>query len=603
MYDNEILDNLVEEFKRACEDCNSESIRNSLTKISNVNQILDINNGWNAIHILLKSNHFQKSNLEDLKLLLKSGVDPYKKSLQGVTSFELACHRVKFSSQIHLEAAKILAEEIKSFSKNDFAKVNKTIKNFPEDIKSTKNYAELLDIVKRKEKTVLDSYPVHTALKNKNITQVIDSLYAGYDVNAISSEGKTLLDIAVDIFSVTDFDMVDFLKNTFQAKTAPEMLGKIDSNYSITQYPIQKNKRKNSEIDVDVANKILTPAVEKPLPLIPKKNEPYSTWGDGNCAFHALFGEWDISKKAYFCENAATFRERFSEKIKEYIFHESGNINNEEKNIKCNLEEAIKNHIFDPDSPCNGENFKNARNAYKAYCDSIENEITGLRKVLWQKISENTDVKQALELFFKAQGKNTNDEIKIFDFFNENKNEEEVENFKALILSLPEINDLYLKINNLSQQPYSWDKVFSNQEIINEYALHMQIQTSHIEPAEISMMAYLFDKKVLFYTAGTEPITYNQMAKNAVSVSYTGDNHYERIAESPEFLNDSQKAFKLSKPSIEIENHQKLPIMSEALITQTTPIQSSQSFVFLPQSTASCVNIKIEKDEGPCSGR
>ncbi len=177
--------------------------------------------------------------------------------------------------------------------------------------------------------------------------------------------------------------------------------------------------------------------------------------------------------------------------------------------------------------------------------ESIQNleALRTLKDTFWDKVQSYPLIMQIVEGFMKTSNKTLEGYQAIEFFLNENKNDQERSFLLALISGPPELNELHKKISALGKKVYNWSEVYTNEEIINEYAALIEKDASHIEPHEVNIMAYLFNKQVKFYTGNAEqPLTFNPASLEVIGIYYTGQNHFERVQDSLALVHPAQQS-------------------------------------------------------------
>ncbi len=237
------------------------------------------------------------------------------------------------------------------------------------------------------------------------------------------------------------------------------------------------------------------------------------TSGDGNCAFHAVFGR-SISG-VYAALNADKKRSELAELIKR---------SKEGSDLARLRNEGIKDLVM------RRSNIPGLESLKKAYFDQriLADEIINNWGVFEQILTRYPDIVRYINSIYKSVVK----EFTLKQKFDAIINLDEPV-LRALIVSITELNDAWETFCAASVVDFDWESAIT-QEHVEAYAMYIQKPGQWLLPLELQMMAYAFNMKIHFYNTSASkklinPEIYNREGDTEVHVCFNGINHYERV--------------------------------------------------------------------------
>ncbi len=269
------------------------------------------------------------------------------------------------------------------------------------------------------------------------------------------------------------------------------------------------------------------------------KSIPRSTKGGGDCPFHAALGSWNSLTQQFETSNIIEKRKKVAETIRTC----------EPNSVLFPL---IKTAIMD--LVMRGKNIKGeAYNALKKAYEQSFKEDEELNKKTWEnfekKLGKYSDIMNAINSFtntyIEEQGSSLNNPEKLrdnlrtqFDTYENARNKEEAQQtLRGLILSLPKLDQAYLRYKTPTQR-VSFDSIFNSEllpKLLHEYAEFFSIPGEWLLPCELSIIAYVFEIGIDYYVTETANVEYLNSAKsNRISVCFKQNSHFERMASNQE---------------------------------------------------------------------
>ncbi len=279
----------------------------------------------------------------------------------------------------------------------------------------------------------------------------------------------------------------------------------------------------------DLASKSIIPTPPTAAQATPpqsnaKKKTPalsmlLKTVGEGDCAYHAIFGQWCHQKQKIFCADVNNKRKMTADVIR----------NLKEQNPILPLVVVAIQEMLDGGTHL----FWTLREEYKKNMNHDEK----LSHEAWVKLEaalkSNKDISDYI-----ASGAQGNSSLK---------------NFKAqfkhclnlndgllygLVRSMEPLNTLFVEYNRATHIAFDLAKrVLQDKNILAEYADYIQKPGQYLLPHEISIIAHIFNINVQFITYNknrkifSEMESLNPQGNPSVGVCFNGSNHFERIHE------------------------------------------------------------------------
>lgn len=252
-----------------------------------------------------------------------------------------------------------------------------------------------------------------------------------------------------------------------------------------------------------------------------------NTAGGGNCAFHAIFGEWDGSW--FVCEHhdLLSRRKKVADEIRNC---------NENSPIFTSVVEAVQQLLMEDDV---GEVIADLRNEYNLYRDKNKNQTNEAWLKLQVELLKNLDISELII-------KNTKDNKKLVNFKQKFQFCLKLESgvLKKLINSREPLCQLFEVFNKITKDDFDLKKrIAEDKEILNEYANYIQRLGQTLLPVELKIIALIYDINIKFCTFNphtglyTQPVDLNQHGNRNVGVCFNGANHFER-ADEQQMLNN-----------------------------------------------------------------
>jgi TPR repeat protein len=240
------------------------------------------------------------------------------------------------------------------------------------------------------------------------------------------------------------------------------------------------------------------------------------TLGDGDCAVHAIWGDFDNIAQMYICKDVKEKRKALADACR------SSEPGSELYNI---MWEEIKNLIMDKEIAVKGENLIEARNNYSALEKQNNDEVN--KK--WQEL--RALFSDQLVSFLHSKVPEGDFKVKFHTCLNEH-NQELIENLEKSA----ELNSKFQEYNSVPAIP--WDEILKNSANILEEYLQERIEKSgvHLTSVEVQLIAYAFNLKIKLWTKDRYDSPsearcvneYNEAGATEIAVQFNGVNHFER---------------------------------------------------------------------------
>lgn len=262
---------------------------------------------------------------------------------------------------------------------------------------------------------------------------------------------------------------------------------------------------------------------------------PRSTKGEGDCALHAVLGQWDDFRKEFVCHDIVEKRKIIADAIRSC---------KPEDALFLLIGEAIKAIIME-NKIVEGQGIKKAQDAYKAYQSKSEILIKSAWKKFLIELEKYDDVTKYIENY--AVEKNFSNIPLKLKFFNCLNGEESC--LVGIILSQSKLYEAYKNYNDECSKDFNWAEVLIDRNIVEEYARFLEKHGNWMLPVELHIIAKVFGFTVVFYTKGwpqheSRPQkieTYNPEKEKIVSVCFNGINHYEQMVSTTEINNATER--------------------------------------------------------------
>lgn len=289
-----------------------------------------------------------------------------------------------------------------------------------------------------------------------------------------------------------------------------------------------------------------------------KKYVRYSTVGDGDCAIHAMFGEWN--GHSFYCANAQEIREQVGAAIRFCKNYKEDTL------IYVAIKDAIS-HIFYENENRGKTKFKRAIENYKKWMEDYKKRKSRIEKDLIDKISEvksssallrmrSVEFKENCKAKYERDkrefelthpGKQYRPYIEqspiaiLISILTKCKNGE-YGNSKEIfdkILSTSELKEIYASYVQICEEEFDFDKLLEDEDFLGEYASIIEQPGYWLIQSELPIFAAIMGKTIEFYSVETKRVidTYNLGKTKPVKVRITsGGGHYERVDEEEKYV-------------------------------------------------------------------
>lgn len=248
----------------------------------------------------------------------------------------------------------------------------------------------------------------------------------------------------------------------------------------------------------------------------------YKTKGDGDCAFHAIFGK--LRHGMYECQDVEAKRKHLADAVYK--------ITPEQKELYPLVQAAMQELIING-AIGKGTFFDSVKQAYQIHL----RENRERDKEIWELLETRLkDHPEPMELINKYEGKK--------DFHEQYQcclnNEQDGNKLRELISSRSDLKNAFDRYNNAGKEGFDWKDKLQGKGVLAEYSDFIKKPGQWLLPCELQIIAYVFEIEIDFYTTniGTGEVqkiaTYNSGKKEKVKVIFNGINHYERAREGLE---------------------------------------------------------------------
>lgn len=303
---------------------------------------------------------------------------------------------------------------------------------------------------------------------------------------------------------------------------------------------------------------------------------PRDTAARGDCAFHAIFGEW--RSNIFYCDNVARKRRALAKTIREC---------QKDSVLLTLVKEAIMALIME-NKTTNSLIIKSIQEAHKKYLqlahDRMQSAWNEFDKTL-QKYTNVTDfikdfcIKHCAKNSIKFE--NLTDKLQFDTCFNES----EIlgpDSLKSKISSITELNNAFLQFVKECKEEYNWNQLFLNHpHIINEYADFIEKPGNELIAQELKIIGYVFNLTIDYYIQNPDDEnfpprkikTLSEGKLPVISIYFNGINHYQKMA------SDDQLPVKLQWVFHNIPQKDELYIKRRLLYVQTSILGLNQDII------------------------
>ncbi|KTD04013.1 TPR repeat protein [Legionella geestiana] len=352
-------------------------------------------------------------------------------------------------------------------------------------------------------------------------------------------------------------DKIRQLPNEDLKKRATALHAKFESGYNATkQYALQKDKPvvpgvkvppKAAPVDAKKPGtstpsqpKQQTQSQAKPLPkseeVEKRKTIPTRfTEGNGDCAFHAIFGKWD--GEIVRCENVKEKREQLArgierndQSIREYIL--------------LGIQELVMDNVVD----IHGKTVIHDKPAMIALQKALQEfdrknvrDYDNAWKAFEEKLKENIELMSQIDDFIKQlppEVQETYDGKSLKVRFDKTLNDDKEHKLKDAIDKNPQLMPLYNEVKKYDDKADFWGNYQVTDDVLKEFASYIETMGIWLGQHNIYMIAFFFDISVDLYEKDSNTDkgglagSINPGQKDKVAICFDGIGHYEQVVET-----------------------------------------------------------------------
>lgn len=236
------------------------------------------------------------------------------------------------------------------------------------------------------------------------------------------------------------------------------------------------------------------------------------TKGGGDCALHAILGEWDQSEHQLVCADIKGKRDQVRAAI----------VNKDNKEpllglIITGIQELVMSgrNI--------GESSQALLNNYRRFLSDQKDFTSGLWPRFEAVLRQHPLVMEYIQKkHHLPEGSSLRDQF--YDALNQNEGE-----LYGRMLSLPALHEAFRDYSQLQNIEFDWDSAISAQ-VKEEYADFVGTAHAWLLPSELAIIAKVFHVSVIYYpNPGALPLILNPGEQSTVAVQFNGSNHFERL--------------------------------------------------------------------------
>jgi ankyrin repeat protein len=239
------------------------------------------------------------------------------------------------------------------------------------------------------------------------------------------------------------------------------------------------------------------------------------TKGGGDCALHAILGEWNTESWQFECANVLSAREKLRLTI--------ANTKMEEK-----LGELVRDGIRDwIMSDSNFKNLPQSKLLRRSYHQFVSAEEEG-KPECWQQFERELKKCKDIEEYvnYHTKGLNASFKDKFYSVLALTGKQEDV--LYGLITSIDNLQRSFESYNKKINVPYRWEENIS-QGVKEEFASFVGTPRVWLAPLELNIIAHVFEKTIHYYpNLGAEMMEFNPGKSTPVVVQFNGADHFER---------------------------------------------------------------------------
>ena len=256
------------------------------------------------------------------------------------------------------------------------------------------------------------------------------------------------------------------------------------------------------------------------------------TKGGGDCALHAILGEWSARQKK--------IEYKKIKEARKMIFDAIVNQGENEK-LDDLIDECIRDWIMSG----NLKGYPESRNLWRSYNAFVIVQGAFAEKH-WEEFSEQiSQYKDVMQYISKHHGLSSKSTFKD-QFYNVLSQDDDT--LQGLIASIPALQTAFTEYNRNINVDFDWQQI--SPAIREEFARFINTPRTWLAPAELNIIAHIFNKTVEYYPAPrANRETFNPGKSDIVAVQFNGVDHFERIDRDSSLITD---------PSIPNRGHRSL---------------------------------------------
>ncbi len=270
---------------------------------------------------------------------------------------------------------------------------------------------------------------------------------------------------------------------------------------------------------------MLTEVISQSKEEIDLTNMP--TEGEGDCSFHAAFGEWDENLNKFICKNILNQRKKIADAVRQC---------QRDSSIWPSVLEGIQQLVI---AEKGGKEIANLKNLYEKFL--IDDQIVMAQ--IWEEFERAlTQCSEITDYVQETLDKLSLEEKKGLDTFQRQFSKCLTLNeglLYGLIMSFEELNNQFKEYNEKTNKAFDLNK-YITQNVLDEYADIVQRKGNWLLPGELAILAHASNRTIELYmddkkTNARKLIeSYNPGKNLVVQVYFNGANHYERLLNNKE---------------------------------------------------------------------
>lgn len=342
----------------------------------------------------------------------------------------------------------------------------------------------------------------------------------------VISERPKLSDNCVDSYLSLDNDFFKTLSPSNRGTAGGGSDNKGAPDPSSSNKSVSVNPAATTAVAATAADIVKKPPLifSDTLPKPPVLKPTLVTEGQGDCAFHATFGEWDSALQKIFCKDVKERRKRMADAVRGIA---------RGSDLLPFVVEAIRDLLMQ-----NSNCFESLRDEYRTHLQKNSTAIDAA----WQKLETELSKQKEIIDYINDKSGGKNDLSNLRSKFQFCLN---VENgtLYGLIESISSLSISFAEYNKASNDAFKLEdrilREVSDKKILEEYAGYIEKMGQYLLPCELKIIAHVFDINIKYNTFNpyngkyTVPEDFNSNSRNYIGVCFNGFGHYERTATVP----------------------------------------------------------------------